>query len=87
MATSAVQQNVDRLCYEMLVQVRELASDSPAEAFTRYGVKPDDATRLRELTHEQIKAIASSGRLAFSLRLPKFEQVIPEHILARAEAS
>jgi len=87
MATSAVQQNVDRLCYEMLVQVRELASDSPAEAFTRYGVRPDDATRLRELTHEQIKAIASSGRLAFSLRLPKFEQVIPEHTLARADAS
>ena len=87
MAPSSVQQNVDRLCYEMLVQVRELASDSPAEALIRYGVKPDDATRLRELTHEQIKAIASSGRLAFSLRLPRFEQVISELGPARAEAA
>lgn len=87
MATSSVHQNVDRLCYEMLVQVRELASDSPAEAFTRYGVKPDDATRLRELTHDQLKAIASSGRLAFALRLPKLEHVIPEHALARAETT
>jgi len=87
MATSPVHINVERLCYEFLVQARELATDSPAEAFTRYGVKPDDATRLRELTHEQLKTIASSGRCAFTLRLPKLEQVLPDQVLARAEAS
>lgn len=87
MATSSVQQNVDRLCYEMLVQVRELATDSPAEAFTRYGIKPDDATRLRDLTHDQLKTIASSGRLAFAVRLPKIEQLFPDQQLMRAEAA
>jgi hypothetical protein len=66
MSSSNAHTNVTHLNYELLVQFRELLKESPAEAGLRFHVPLDAGRKLLACTHEQLKSIASSGRLVFA---------------------
>jgi hypothetical protein len=62
--------DIEGLSYQMLVQFRELFKQSPAEAILRYGIGFNEGTRIASLSHDQMKKLARSGKLVFSVRLP-----------------
>lgn len=62
--------DIEDLSYQMLVQFRELFRQSPAEAILRYGIGLNEGSRIASLSHEQMKKLAKSGKLVFSVRLP-----------------
>ncbi len=62
--------DIENLSYQMLVQFRELFNKSPAEAILRYGIGFNEGSRIANLTHEQLRTLSRSGKLAFSVRFP-----------------
>lgn len=69
MSSSSAHTNVANLNYEYLVQFRELFKDTPAEAGLRFHVPVETGKKLMSYSHEQLKAIAKSGRLVFAFDL------------------
>jgi len=65
------QYDIESLNYRLFVQFRELFKESPAEAILRYGFSLQEGQRIMDLSHEQMNALASSGKLVFSVKLPK----------------
>lgn len=70
MTVSAAHRDVTSLCYQMLVQFRELFQSSPAEAMLRYNFDKLSAESVVSMSHEELKGMAGQGLLCFSLKLP-----------------
>ena len=70
--TSAAHHDVNNLCYQALVQFRDLYRVRPAEALLRYNMSKEKGETVGNLTQAQLKAWASEGRLCFEVQLPSF---------------
>ncbi len=70
MINSAAQSNAHRdvtnLCYQMLVQFRELFKSSPSEAMLRYNFDQASADRVLKMSHEELMELANKGILCFA---------------------
>ena len=62
--------DVETLSYQLLVQFRELFTHSPAEAVLRYGIGLKEGSCIAHLSHDEMKRLAASGKLVFTVKLP-----------------
>ena len=63
--------DIEILSYQLLVQFRELFSHSPAEAVLRYGIGIKEGASIAHLSHDEMKRLAASGKLVFTVKLPQ----------------
>lgn len=69
-AQSNAHRDVTNLCYQMLVQFRELFKSSPSEAMLRYNFDQASADSVLNMCHEELMALANKGILCFAWKTP-----------------
>ena len=72
-----VHANVANLNYEFLVQFRELYRQSPGEAGLRFHINAEAGKRVMDASHEELKALARTGRMVFALDIAEAQSAKP----------
>jgi len=62
---STVHKDVQALNLQLLLIARELARVSPAEAYIRFGLEPDELELLADADVERLRTLSSQGKATF----------------------